>query len=462
MKLAIVLVLLVIATLIFHFASPWWFTPLASNWTHIDTTVDITFWVTGIVFVAVNLFVAYAIYRYRHKKGSKAAYEPENKKLEIWLTVITSIGVAAMLAPGLVVWADFVEPPQDAAEVEVVGQQWDWRFRFPGADGKLGSVETRLVSAKNPFGINAKDTAGHDDVLIDANEVHLPVNRPAKVLLRSLDVLHDFAVPQFRVKMDLVPGMVTYMWFTPTRTGTFDLLCEELCGIAHHAMRGRVVVDEQADFEAWLDAQPTFAETQQVADGDPAAGQALYAPCAACHGQQGEGNAALNAPQLAGQGEWYLKRQLEYYKQGIRGADPNDPFGQQMAPMAATLTDDAAISDVSAYIGTLPHQPAPVTIDGNPARGRSFYVTCGTCHGGNGEGNFALNAPRLAGQHDWYLKRQLDKFKQGVRGEHPDDEFGVQMILMARMLKDDQAVDDIIAYINTLNPEGGSRVVVNP
>lgn len=100
MAIAIVLVLLVIGSLAFHFLSPWWFTPIASNWTTMDDTVILTFWVTGIVFVAVNLFLAWAVWRYRHRKQQQAAYEPENKKLEWWLTIVTSIGVAAMLAPG--------------------------------------------------------------------------------------------------------------------------------------------------------------------------------------------------------------------------------------------------------------------------------------------------------------------------------------------------------------------------
>jgi cytochrome c oxidase subunit 2 len=453
MKLAIAIVFLVILSLVFHFVSPWWFTPIASNWGAIDTTIEITFWVTGIVFVLVNLFIAYAIYRFKHKKGQKAHYEPENHRLEIILTVITTIGVVAMLAPGLVVWSKFVDPPEDALVFEALGKQWDWAFRFPGDDGELGVVDTFLVSAENPFGIDPNDGAGHDDVLITANEVHLPKDQPVKVLLRSLDVLHNFSVPQFRVKMDLVPGMITYMWLTPTRTGTFDLLCEELCGLAHHTMRGQVVVDEQADFDSWLDAQPTFAETQQVAAGNAATGQALYAVCGSCHGAQGEGNAALNAPQLAGLGAWYIRRQLSYYKQGIRGAAAGDTFGQQMAPMAAVLANDAAISDVAAYIATFPDTDGADTITGDASRGQSFYVTCcGTCHGRQGEGNYALNAPRLAGQEDWYLKRQIENFRQGVRGAHPDDEFGVQMTLMANMLNDDASIDDVIAYINTLTP----------
>src|SRR5262245_16235521 len=133
MALAVVIVILVLATLLFHFLSPWWFTPIASNWEMMDTTVHVTFIVTGIVFVLVNLFMAYAVYRFRHRKDvEKPQYEPENKKLEWWLTIVTSVGIAAMLAPGLQVWARFVTPPPEAAEVEVVGQQWNWSYRFPG------------------------------------------------------------------------------------------------------------------------------------------------------------------------------------------------------------------------------------------------------------------------------------------------------------------------------------------
>ncbi|MDZ7769174.1 MAG: hypothetical protein U5K38_08865 [Woeseiaceae bacterium] len=130
MPLAVVLILLVVGSLVFHFLSPWTFTPLASNWKQIDDTIDITFVVTGFVFVAVNLFMAYAIIRYRNKAGARAAYDPENKKLEWWLTIVTTVGVAAMLAPGLWVWAKFVDVPDNAIEVEAVGQQWHWSYRL--------------------------------------------------------------------------------------------------------------------------------------------------------------------------------------------------------------------------------------------------------------------------------------------------------------------------------------------
>jgi cytochrome c oxidase subunit 2 len=260
MAVALVLVLIVAGSVLFHILSPWWWTPIASNWGYIDTTLVITFWITGVVFAAVVLFMAYCVFRFRHKEGRKAEYEPESRKLETWLTVATSLGVAVMLAPGLFVWYQFVTVPDDAVEVEVVGQQWQWSYRLPGADGKLGTSNSRLIDFDNPLGINPDDPNGQDDVVVEAGDLHLPIGKPVKMLLRSIDVLHDFYVPEFRAKMDMVPGTVTYFWFTPTRTGTFDVLCAELCGTGHGYMRGTVMVDTEEDYKVWLQEQSTFAQ----------------------------------------------------------------------------------------------------------------------------------------------------------------------------------------------------------
>jgi cytochrome c oxidase subunit 2 len=451
MPFVIAIVFLVIISVLLHLLSPWWLTPIASNWSTIDDTIHITFWVTGFVFIAVNLFMAYAIYKFRYDKDRRSRYEPENKKIESWLTGFTSVGVIAMLAPGLFVWASFVSVPEEANEVEVIGQQWQWSFRYPGTDGVFGTVDTVYISPENPFGMNPEDPNGLDDVLVESHEMHLPLDWPVKVLLRSKDVLHNYAVAQFRVKMDMVPGSVTYLWLTPTKLGSYEILCEELCGIGHHVMRGRVVVDTQADFNDWLARQPTYADTIAQVAGEPQVGQSLYAVCAACHGANGEGNITLNGPKLAGQESWYLRRQLNYYKQGIRGTHPDDLYGQQMAPIAATLADDAAINNVIAYIQTLPDEPAPVTIQGNATRGRALFdSTCGICHKRDGRGIWAVNAPALSGMNDWYLVRQLQNYKSGIRGTHPQDELGFQMASMVTGLKDDDAINDVVAYINSL------------
>lgn len=451
MAFAVALILLVVGTVLFHFLSPWWFTPIASNWQMMDETVNVTFWVTGIVFVAVNLFMAYCVIRFRHRKGGdKAHYEPENRKLEWWLTIVTSVGIAAMLAPGLAVWAKFVTVPDDAAVVEVLGQQWNWSYRLPGKDGELGTTDIRLINLDNPFGINPEDPTGQDDVLVASPELHLPINQPVKINLRSKDVNHQFAVPQFRVKMDMVPGMVTHFWLTPTRTGSFDALCEQLCGMAHFAMRGRVVVDEEDDYLKWLSGHPTFAQTRAEVAGDAAAGQALFATCTACHGAQAEGNREMNAPKLNGQAGWYLVRQLKDFRHGIRGTDEKDIYAKQMIPFAALLADDTAIRNVVAYINSLPESRPPATVFGDPVRGKALYNTCSSCHGVEGQGIWATNAPRLAQMSDWYLQRQLQNFREGIRGSHPQDFNGAQMVSMARVLKDDQAIDDLLDYLHTL------------
>lgn len=264
--LAAALILIAGGAVVFTLVSPWWFTPQASNWGEIDTTMILTIVMTGTAFVLINLFIAYSVIRYRRREGRRAEFLPEHKRLEWGLIGLTSLGVIVLLAPGLFVYSRFITPPEGALTVEVVGEQWRWSFRFPGADGLLGEADPKRIGPQNPYGIDPEDPAARDDVLVMGNEVHLPIGEPVRLQMRSKDVLHSFYVPQFRAKMDLVPGMITHLWFTPTRTGRFEIACAEFCGVGHFRMRGVVVVEEESAFRAWLASQPTFGQMQ--ADGE--------------------------------------------------------------------------------------------------------------------------------------------------------------------------------------------------
>jgi cytochrome c oxidase subunit 2 len=172
-----------------------------------------------------------------------------------------------------------------------------------------------------------------------------------------------------------------------------------------------------------------------------------YQTCVACHGDAGQGNAALNAPALAGQGSEYLQRQLQHFKSGVRGADPRDTLGAQMTPMAATLSD-ADIQLIAAFLTDLP-APAVTPVAGRDLKnGNNYYQSkCGACHGGQAEGNPGLNSPALAMLDAAYLKRQVHNFQQGVRGAHADDKYGRQMRMMSTSLPSDKDLDDVIAFI---------------
>ena len=249
----------IIGSIVFHIWTPWWWTDIASNWSAMDDTIILSFWIGGGVFILVCLFMVYCIFRYQYKEGRRSEYKPEDKKLEKGLTWLTTIGVVALLAPGLVVWNNYIRVPDNAIQVEVMAWQWGWKYRLPGQDGKLGASNNRIISDDNPYGLNIDDPNGKDDVFVESNELHLLKDRPVKILLRSIDVLHNFYVPQFRSKMDAVPGTITYYWFEPNKNGEYEVLCAEYCGVAHYAMRGKVVVEDEGSYNKWLSEQETFS-----------------------------------------------------------------------------------------------------------------------------------------------------------------------------------------------------------
>ncbi len=192
--------------------------------------------------------------------------------------------------------------------------------------------------------------------------------------------------------------------------------------------------------------------TTVFAAGDPKKGEATFALCMGCHGPNAGGNQAIGAPRTAGQNPAYLMRQIANFKAGIRGAKPEDTYGLQMPPIAATLRTQEDVENVIAYLGTLKPVILPNTVEGgDAAKGKEIYSVCAACHGDDGKGIGALGSPRLAGIPDWYLQRQIGNFSKGIRGSHADDLFGRQMaVIQGIMMKTDQDIVDVITYINTL------------
>ncbi len=183
----------------------------------------------------------------------------------------------------------------------------------------------------------------------------------------------------------------------------------------------------------------------------PQSGQVLYSDCVSCHGAKGEGVSAFYAPAIAGLPEWYLVSQLQKFRGGHRAYHPDDSEGLRMRPMSFQIKNERDLQEVSRYVASLPAVPAAPTLTAaNAEAGKGPFQVCVACHGADGRGNQALNAPPLIGQHDWYLVRQLQKFKDGHRGTAAGDVTGAQMRPMAMTLADDAAIQNVVAYISTL------------
>lgn len=187
------------------------------------------------------------------------------------------------------------------------------------------------------------------------------------------------------------------------------------------------------------------------AEGDVAQGKTVYTSCVSCHGKQGGGNAELAAPRLSHLPAVYILAQLDKFRSGTRGGKETSAAAQQMAAMAATLTDEQALYDVATYVATLQGAGTPAAVSGDVVLGGDYYNQfCGACHGAAAQGNPALNSPPLAGADDWYLVSQLQAFREGVRGSQPDDKTGRQMRAMASVLPNEKAIADVVAYISSL------------
>lgn len=258
--------------------------PASDHGVLVDRMLYITIAITFIVFVITQVALFWFSYKYQESDKRKAFFYPHNNKLELIWTAIPAITLTILVGFGIFYWFKITgDAPKDAMQVEVVGKQFGWEFRYPGKDGILGKKYFKNVSPENnnPAGQLWDDPANYDDVFVE-QEMHLVVNKPVKLVIGAKDVIHDVGLAHFRMKMDAVPGTPTTMWFTPKyttkqmkeKTGNpdfvYEISCDQMCGKGHWSMRGTIIVETQEEFDAWLAGKkPQYLVANP--DKDPAA-----------------------------------------------------------------------------------------------------------------------------------------------------------------------------------------------
>ena len=248
------------------FTQTWW---MPESITALGDEIDEAFmWTlagTGVIFLVAQFALGYTVWLFGRKSAGPASDSHGNNKLEIlWTTAATVIFVGLAFF-GYSVWAETrfieqksMEPAEGRLIVEVTGQQFVWNMRYAGEDSQFGPTDINLIddAAGNPVGLDRSGLGGSDDIMVP--EMYVPVNREVEVVLKSKDVLHNFFVPELRIKLDTVPGLVGKLRFTPTKQGRFEIVCSELCGLGHYKMRSFLHVVTEQEYEDWLAEQASY------------------------------------------------------------------------------------------------------------------------------------------------------------------------------------------------------------
>src|SRR5215470_10968413 len=218
-------------------ALPWWLKlpdGVSSFSGRIDNMFWLIMWITGIIFVVVELLLIFFLWKYRYKEGRQVVYTHGSSRIEVIWTIVPAVICVVLALMSRRLWADIKQRmPEDAMQIEVTAEQFAWNIRYPGPDGKFGTA----------------------DDIVTLNQLHFPVGKKVVVSLHSKDVIHSFFLPEFRVKQDAVPGMTTKVWFDAARVGNWEIACAELCGLGHYRMKGFLTADSPEDFEKWLAEQ---------------------------------------------------------------------------------------------------------------------------------------------------------------------------------------------------------------
>jgi cytochrome c oxidase subunit 2 len=253
--LAVIIWIITLLSVLLFVSGKWWLPEgISEHAPALDRQFMITIIVVGISFTAAQIGLGLAVWKFRDtgRASDRSVYSHGSNKLEVLWTVITAVIFISLGIMGQSVWASLRlhDAPAGSYTVEVVAQQFQWNFHYPGADNTFGKTEPRLIddSALNFVGLDESDPSAKDDVV--TSSLVIPVNRQVELKLRSKDVIHNIWVPQLRFKQDLVPGMEIKVNFKATKTGKFELACAELCGQLHFKMKSYLVVVTEAELDA--------------------------------------------------------------------------------------------------------------------------------------------------------------------------------------------------------------------
>ncbi|MBV7337911.1 cytochrome c oxidase subunit II [Chloroflexi bacterium TSY] len=199
----------------------------------IDSLYYIVLIITAIAFFLVEGVLVMFLVRYRHQEGRVATYSHGNRQVEILWTVVPGIMLFGLAIYQYDAWTNIkidLPPVEESVVLRLEAEQFEWYAFYPGPDGELNT---------------------DDDLEAPVNTVHVPVNKPVIVYLTARDILHSFFVPVLRVKQDAVPGTTIPVWFEATKTGEYEIVCAEVCGLGHYRMRGFLTIESEDEFAAW-------------------------------------------------------------------------------------------------------------------------------------------------------------------------------------------------------------------
>jgi cytochrome c oxidase subunit II len=252
-----VLAVIALASVGLFLSRHWMPSPAAKHAPILDSQLHWTLTDAGVIFLTAQFILAVFVWKFRTRPDRKTKTFPAGVQIAVVIAVVF-IGIELFSAAtlGRHAWASMYDgSSSDSIQIEVMGQQFAYYFRYPGADGKFGPVHTDKIDASigNYFGLDrANDIDSKDDVM--SAELVLPENRPIDLLLTAQDVIHSFYVRELRVQQDMVPGMRIPVHFTPTKVGRYEVVCTQLCGLGHYRMRAFVRVVPETEFESWMRA----------------------------------------------------------------------------------------------------------------------------------------------------------------------------------------------------------------